>query len=293
MRPVRTSDDRPAVAEPGRFGADVAIRTRSAVVLGLAALGLTAVGGWAFALFVAGLAGLVLSEWLFVTGCRRSMLLPGDLSVVAGLVALLYVAFGLWAALVGVAALIVLVVVADPKLDRGAGSRVWAGVGVLYAVLPAIALMSLRASPSNGLWALVFLYAVVWSTDIGAFFVGRALGGARLLPAISPKKTWSGAIGGLLGAVIAGLIVSLVAGVPAVAPVVALAGLTSIVCQSGDLFESWIKRCFLVKDSGQLIPGHGGVMDRVDGLIAASLFMAVVGWSRAGLDAAANGVLIW
>ena len=293
MPPSPASDDRSSAAEPGRFGADVAIRTRSAVILGVAALGLTAIGGWAFAFFAAALAGQVLREWLSITGCRRSMVVPGDMAVAAGAVVLLFAAFDLRVAGVSAITLIALVVVADPKIDRGASSRLWAGFGVLYAILPAIALESLRGSATFGLWALVFLYAVVWTTDIAAFFTGRAIGGPRLLPIISPKKTWSGAVGGLTGGIIAGAIVSFAAKVPAVLPVIALAGLCSIVAQTGDLFESWIKRRFLVKDSGQLIPGHGGVMDRVDGLIVAGLFLAIVGWFRVGLNDPANGFLSW
>jgi phosphatidate cytidylyltransferase len=293
MNPAPASDDRPSDSGSGRFGADVALRTRSALILGLAALALTAIGGWAFAIFAAALAGQVFREWLTVTGCRRSVFLPGDLAVVAGLVVLLFAAFGLrWSALAG-AVLIVVVVAVDPKLDRGTATRLWAGFGVVYAVLPAIALQSLRGSASYGLWALVFLYAVVWSTDIAAFFAGRSLGGPRLMPAISPKKTWSGAIGGLCGGLVASVIVGLIAHLPSLMPVIVLAGVCSIVSQVGDLFESWIKRCFFVKDSGRLIPGHGGVMDRVDGLIAAALFLAIVGWSRAGFEDAASGLLAW
>jgi phosphatidate cytidylyltransferase len=262
-------------------------------VLGLTVLALTAVGGWAFDVFAAVLAGLVFREWMFVTCGRRSIVVPGDLAVAAGIVVVLFVVFGLtWAAL-GAIVLIAVVVIAEPAIDRSAASRLWAGFGVVYAVLPAIALDSLRGSATFGLWALIFLYAVVWSTDIAAFFAGRALGGPRLLPMISPKKTWSGAIGGLCGGVAASVVVGLLAHLPSLLPVILLAAVCSVVSQAGDLFESWIKRCFLVKDSGGLIPGHGGVMDRVDGLIAAALFLAIVGWSRSGLDNAAGGFLNW
>jgi phosphatidate cytidylyltransferase len=293
MGTADASDDRPSGCAPSRFGSDVAVRTRSAVVLGLGVLALTAIGGWAFSLFAAVLAALVFREWLFVTNCRRSMMVPGDLAVAAGLVVLLFSVFGLDLAISGCLILIALVIAADPTVDRGTGLRLWAGFGVLYAILPAIALQSLRHSPTLGLWAIVFLFAVVWSTDIAAFFVGRALRGPRLLPLISPKKTWSGALGGLGGAVAAGATVGLLADVSSLGPVILLAALTSVVAQAGDLFESWIKRRFLVKDSGQLIPGHGGVMDRVDGLIAAALFLAIVGWARAGLVDPASGCLMW
>jgi phosphatidate cytidylyltransferase len=293
MSPTAASHEPQPTNGHGRFGADVAIRTRSAIVLGLTVLALTIFGGWPFALFTAVLTALVFREWLFVTGCRRSIAVPGDLAVAAGAVVLLFTGSGIGWAFGGGAILMAIVVSVDAKLNRGAGPRIWAGIGVIYAVLPAIALQSLRESQTFGVWALVFLLAVVWSTDIAAFFAGRAIGGPRLIPRISPKKTWSGAAGGLCGALIAGGIVGFLANVPAVLPLLLLAGLTSVVCQAGDLFESWIKRCFLVKDSGQLIPGHGGVMDRVDGLIAAALFLAIVGWTRAGLNGAAAGLMIW
>lgn len=284
-----TTSDGQGGAGRNRFGPDVIVRTQSAIVLGLSVLGLTALGGWAFAVFTAAMAGLVLREWLEVTGSPRKCVFIGDFAVVAALVVLLFKGVGTMAACAGALLLLAGLAVAAQDLK----ARGWTAFGLVYAVLPAIALQSLRDSGHFGLWAIVFLFAVVWTTDVAAFFAGRALGGPKLLIAISPKKTWSGAIGGLCGALLAGSIVAYLAGVPSVVPVLVLAGLASVVAQMGDLFESGIKRYFMVKDSGQLIPGHGGVMDRVDGLIAAGLLLALIGWARAGVADPGAGILLW
>ncbi len=293
METQQAQDVPPKANREGRFGSDVAVRTRSALVLGLSVLALTGLGGWPFVAFTAVLAGLVLGEWLSVTGCRKFLIFPGDFIIATAAVVVLFAGLGAEVAALAVGVLMVCVVLVGPDADRGVTSRIWAGFGVIYAILPAIALQSLRGSAHDGLWALVFLFAVVWSTDIAAFFAGRAFGGPRLMAVISPKKTWSGAVGGLIGALAAGTCVALLAHVPNVLPVIAIAAASSVMTQVGDLFESWIKRCFLVKDSGHLIPGHGGVMDRVDGLVAAAVFLALTGWSRAGLDDPASGFLNW
>jgi phosphatidate cytidylyltransferase len=135
---------------------------------------------------------------------------------------------------------------------------------------------------------MLFIFAVVWATDIFAYFIGRAIGGPKLAPPISPGKTWSGAIGGTLASVLAGLAVVYLAGEPVGFGLVAVILLLSIASQIGDLFESWIKRRFGVKDSSRLIPGHGGVMDRVDGLVSACFVAFLVGLA---LSAANGGVI--
>ena len=144
----------------------------------------------------------------------------------------------------------------------------------------------LRDSDKPGFLAVLFLFAVVWATDILAYFVGRALGGPKLAPAISPGKTWSGAIGGAVGGVGAGILLAALAG----------AGLsfaiftTAVISQAGDLFESWVKRRKGLKDSGTIIPGHGGVMDRVDGLVAAAFALYLIGWAFGSADHPAHAL---
>src|SRR4029077_829702 len=167
------------------------------------------------------------------------------------------------------------------------------GAGVIYAGVLLFAPLILRRDPSFGLTAMLFVFAIVWATDIAAYFAGRAIGGPKLWPAVSPKKTWSGAIGGTLGGIAAGLLVAKLAGL-VVAPILVIVALgLSIVAQGGDLFESAIKRHFGAKDSSQLIPGHGGLMDRLDGFLTAAAAAVMVGLIRGGLEGPARGLLVW
>ena len=142
----------------------------------------------------------------------------------------------------------------------------WIIAGIGYAGIMLLAPLLLRVDNAYGFLALVLLFAIVWTTDVLGYFAGRAFGGPKLLPAVSPKKTWSGAIAGTLGAIMA---------------------------QLGDLFESWVKRQFGAKDASHLIPGHGGVMDRLDGFWAAALLGCLIGLARGGFDGAARGLLVW
>jgi phosphatidate cytidylyltransferase len=168
----------------------------------------------------------------------------------------------------------------------------WLVAGGLYAAVTLIAPLMLRAEPDHGLTAVLFLFAVVWATDAMGYVVGRALGGPKLWPAVSPNKTWSGAAGGTIAALAAGVAVAAGAGL-AFVPIAILAVILSMVAQAGDLFESAVKRRFGAKDSSQLIPGHGGVMDRLDSFIAAALVAAAIGLVRGGPYAVARGLLIW
>jgi phosphatidate cytidylyltransferase len=169
----------------------------------------------------------------------------------------------------------------------------WAGAGVLYAGAVVAAPVLLRGADALGLAAIVLLFVVVWATDIAAYFGGRALGGPKLWPAVSPKKTWSGALVGAAAAVAGGVLVARAAGLANLAAIGVLAFVLSVAAQAGDFFESAVKRRFGAKDSGTLIPGHGGLMDRLDGFVAAALLAAAVGVARGGLAAPSRGLLIW
>jgi phosphatidate cytidylyltransferase len=169
---------------------------------------------------------------------------------------------------------------------------VWVACGFFYAAALCVAPVWLRADIEFGLLAIVLLFAIVWSTDIFGYFFGRALGGPKLMPKVSPKKTWSGAIAGTIGAMIVAIIVAKLFGSFSAVAIAAVALVLSVCAQAGDLFESFVKRKFGVKDSSQLIPGHGGVMDRLDGFWAAALAACIIGASRGGFDAA-RGLLIW
>ncbi len=169
----------------------------------------------------------------------------------------------------------------------------WIAAGVVYAGIFFVSMLWLRSDPRLGLVALLWLFALIWTADVAAYFTGRALGGPKLWPAVSPNKTWSGAIGGTIAGLIAGTIVIMAAGL-ALRPVLVLVMLVIVIAaQLGDLMESAIKRRFGVKDSSHLIPGHGGLMDRCDSLIAAAAVALFIGWARAGMTAPAEGLLLW
>jgi phosphatidate cytidylyltransferase len=149
-------------------------------------------------------------------------------------------------------------------------------LGVIYVCLPVMALLFLRGQ-SPQLWGLLLAFwslGLVWATDIGAYFAGRSLGGPKLAPHVSPSKTWSGLGGGVFAALLLGYALHLLVGLPA--QLAASSGLLAVAAQLGDLLESWMKRRAGVKDSGTLLPGHGGVMDRLDGVVTAAPIAALL-----------------
>lgn len=263
-------------------------RVASAVVLVALALALTWAGGFWYRILCAGIAGAVLYEWM-------TMALPREAAAHRIVLAVL-LAVVLAMMLAGVPAVTLLLALAAAVIVGAAHAAYdqrgfWPVAGLAYAGLSAISLAALRGGDAAGLAATLFLFAVVWATDILAYFVGRAIGGPKLAPSISPGKTWSGAIGGTIAGIIAGGAVALYAGI--VWGVLATAVLTfvlSVVSQVGDLFESSLKRRFGTKDSSGLIPGHGGVMDRVDGLVAAAFMLFIIGAAASGLDAPAHAL---
>ncbi len=155
-------------------------------------------------------------------------------------------------------------------------SPLWLSAGVLYIGLPVLALMWLRTEPASGRETLFWLLGLVWVTDTGAFLFGRAIGGPKLAPGISPNKTWAGLIGGLVSACLWGLAAGYATELLAPVLLFVLSGALALVSQAGDLAESRIKRHFGVKDSGGLIPGHGGMFDRLDGLLAVAPVVAIM-----------------
>jgi phosphatidate cytidylyltransferase len=169
----------------------------------------------------------------------------------------------------------------------------WRILGVPYVSLPPLAFVTLRGDPAFGLTAILLIFAVVWAADSCAYFAGRAIGGPRLAPAVSPNKTWAGLAGAVVAGTLAGLAVAALAGLPRLAVIGLLSGALAVIEQGGDLFESAAKRACDTKDAGSLIPGHGGVLDRADGLIAAASAAALLGAWRGGFDQAAAGLLIW
>jgi phosphatidate cytidylyltransferase len=164
--------------------------------------------------------------------------------------------------------------------------------GFFYAALAGIASVLVRLDQAQGFVALILILLVVWATDIGGYFAGRGIGGPKLWPRVSPKKTWAGAIGGfVLSLVVAAVFAAL--GLGKTGPVLLLGAVLSIASQLGDLLESAVKRRFGVKDSSQLIPGHGGLMDRLDGFVAAVAMAAIFGLLRGGMDGVGRGLMVW
>jgi phosphatidate cytidylyltransferase len=182
-------------------------------------------------------------------------------------------------------------------LLAGANRALWAGPGLLYAGALVVALCTLRGAMFAGFLVTLWLFAVVWGTDIMAYFSGRLIGGPKLWPRVSPSKTWSGLIGGVLCGALLGVLTVYYMTKPGeydLLPIFILGIACGVVAQGGDLFESSMKRHFGVKDSSHLIPGHGGVMDRLDGFIVAAALAAVIMLVRGGGPlASARSLLVW
>jgi phosphatidate cytidylyltransferase len=267
---------------------DLRKRVASAALLLPAALLCIWLGAEAWTALVAAAVAVLAWEWVRLCGfsTRRlpGMAVPltvlgaGTLAVADAYAAALLVllaGFGLaW-------------MLAEAPRARRAAPTFWLGFGVLYIGLAGLALIHLRGDAGAGRANVLFLFVVVWASDIGAYLAGRLLGGPKLAPAISPNKTWAGAGGGLLSAVAAGAAAAYVIAPGSSGRVVLVAAFLGLLTQAGDLFESWIKRRFHVKDSSSLIPGHGGLLDRLDGVLAAapaaSLLSLLLG----------PGVLLW
>ena len=255
------------------------LRTRviSAAVLAPVALAAMYLGGLPFAVLVVAVAAIAFLEWTGMTGAVEPawMRFGSLLCLLAGL---LFLAFADpesgpdWA--VGLLAL-----PAFLSLIAGFWRRpfLWNGLGLVYVATPCAGFIVLRQPEPQGWTAILFIVLVVWATDTGAYFGGRSIGGAKLWPRVSPKKTWSGALVGLAAAMVVGAIAGWLGGVWLVTGLLIAAAL-SVAAQAGDLLESAVKRRFQVKDSGHVIPGHGGVLDRIDGLFAA----AALAWLIAG-----------
>jgi phosphatidate cytidylyltransferase len=152
----------------------------------------------------------------------------------------------------------------------------WLIIGLFYISLPCLALLSLRANPTFGKEILFWLLSIVWAADTGAYIFGRLIGGWKLAPVISPNKTWAGFIGGIILASIFGSLIALLLMLEASITMLALSAFIGALSQIGDLVESWFKRYFEVKDTGNIIPGHGGLLDRVDGLLMAAFVVFII-----------------
>jgi phosphatidate cytidylyltransferase len=272
----------------GLRGSELVLRICSASVLVPLAVGTAYVGGWPFALFW-GLAAMgVLWEWtsLVARADQRSVLATGAASLA---LAVALTVTGYLLAAVIVLAMGALGAAALALAER----RMWVAGGIPYAGALAVAPIVLRSDNENGFLAVIFLFAIVWTTDIAAYFVGRTVGGPKLMPQVSPKKTWAGALAGVVAAVVVALALVKVAAQTDLFSIAMLAVALSVFAQGGDLFESFLKRRFGAKDSSHLIPGHGGLMDRLDGFVTASVVAALIGLARGGFEVPGRGLLLW
>ncbi len=240
------------------------------------------IGGWVFAILIVAAASLLAREWSLMSAPRAPVRLAVAISVSMAVVVLAaHLGY-----MVAAWALLAVATAACALLARASGERAEAAAfGVIYIGVPCIALAWLRDAPQGRSWTIL-LFAVTWAADIAAFGVGNLVGGAKLWPRFSPNKTWSGFVGGLVAAMAASVAVSIIGRMVLSAPAAALMGLVGgLATMAGDLWESILKRRFGVKDSGDLIPGHGGLLDRVDGLmfailaVVAARLIHLAGWA--------------
>jgi phosphatidate cytidylyltransferase len=266
----------PSGLEPSAnvFGADFKIRLIAGSALAVAAVIATMLGGVWFAVFWGVAFAAVAYEWQKILPHPRKFLrIPLAIATAVGAVILCSYVGALSALMLAVAAAFAVAWLGTQEDNK---PSFFCGIGVLYATLPVIVLVWIEWAGDYALATIVFVFAIVWSADIGAYLSGRLIGGPRLWPRISPKKTWSGFLGGTLAGTIIPLLAIAFFGIFPSGWLVFIAMLLSIVSAAGDLFESAFKRRFDVKDSSRLIPGHGGVMDRLDGFVAVLMFLGFI-----------------
>jgi phosphatidate cytidylyltransferase len=273
-----------AVAKQG--SRNLVIRVIVALVLAPVAIAIAYDGGWLWTALVTLAAIGLYVEWLMIVGNGRDRLAVGS-GVIALVVAGFFLAAGRidWA-ITSLVLGFAFVNLPSPK------RRGWAAAGYVYAAAAQTASVLVRLDRVWGFDALMMILLVVWVTDIGGYFAGRGVGGPKLWPRVSPQKTWAGAIGGFMASLaVAGAFAAL--GLGKTGALLLLGAVLSIASQLGDLFESAVKRRFGVKDSSHLIPGHGGLMDRLDGYVAAVVLAAIFGLLRGGVDGVGRGLMVW
>jgi phosphatidate cytidylyltransferase len=266
---------------------EIVLRVLSAATLAALALAATLYSQWTFLALVVVGGGVVAWECARLTRGpdfdATALLVTFSVAILAISVAMDRAGYGLF--LVAAAATTIWF-----SRDR-TFSRPWAIAGLLYAALPAAALMWLRNDEAFGAAAVIYLFAVAWTTDTASYAAGRLIGGPKLAPHISPHKTWSGFIAGILAPSLVGYIAARVLEGGSALRLALVSVALGIACQFGDLLESWVKRRFGAKDSSHLIPGHGGLLDRIDGLMMAAVLAGLI----ALRDPAAPGrsLLFW
>lgn len=273
-------------AENESASRNLMMRVAVAAVLIPLAIAIAYFGGWLWAALVTAAAIGLFVEWLSVVDLASAVALAirGGVALALG-----GICFGFGRI---DAALIVLGLGLISVLWTAPERRGWAAAGFCYAAAAEIASVLLRLDPAKGFTALIFVLFIVWVTDSGGYFAGRGIGGPKLWPSVSPKKTWAGAVGGF-AASLAVAIGFAAFDLGRTVPLLISAAILSVASQLGDLFESAVKRRFGVKDSSHIIPGHGGLMDRLDGFVAAVVLAAIFGFLRGGADGVGRGLMVW
>jgi len=271
-------------AAPEQASHNLFMRVAAALVLAPLAIGAAYAGGWFWTALVTLAAIGLYIEWLMVVSAPREIGVVATGAIALAITGCCLALRELDASL----AVLVLGVVATGLLSQ----RLWTAAGFLYAATALTASLLVRFDEAEGLAALVLVLLVVWATDIGGYFAGRRLGGPKLWPRISPNKTWAGALGGMGASLfVAGGFAALDLG--KTLPMLLLGACLSVASQLGDLFESAVKRRFGVKDSSHIIPGHGGLMDRLDGYVVAIVLAAIFGLLRGGVDGVGRALMVW
>ena len=269
---------------------DLSVRAASALVLIPIVLAITWAGSVWYACLVASMAVFMAVEWTKLVHDSRPVQLALHV-LAAGLAAFLPLVMGTAAVLWCIAALWAASLAYQLAIVGRLGP--WPVLGIPYVALAALSVILLRNSASHGLLSVYWLLFIVWGADTFAYFFGRTIGGPKLLPSISPRKTWAGLGGAILGGILCSVAFAWASGLESITWLAAMGALLAVVEQAGDFFESALKRKAGVKDSSTLIPGHGGMLDRVDGLVAAAMAAALIGGFRSGFSAPATGILLW
>ncbi|HSD92948.1 MAG TPA: phosphatidate cytidylyltransferase [Methyloceanibacter sp.] len=277
------SEPEKAAVRPG----EIVLRIASALVLAAVALGATLYSPWTFLVLVMVGGGLAVWEWGRLT---RGNGFDGTALISAVAVGAAAVLISLrqpnLAALI-LTAVSVAIFVTQPTRSESA----WSLAGLLYVALPAAALVWLRGDPALGAIAVVYLFVVAWTTDTASYAAGRLIGGPKLAPRISPRKTWSGFIIGALTPALVGIAFAFALKSTSALWLALVSVALALACQAGDLTESWVKRRFGAKDMSRMIPGHGGLLDRIDGVLFAAVVAALI--AVRDLANPGRGLLIW
>ena len=279
-----TEDQAAPAADQG--SRNLILRVIAALVLAPVAVAIAWLGGWLWITLVTLAAIGLYVEWLMIVGMARETRVVTSGAVALAISGLCLALGRIDASLLALALGLVAVALLSPE------RRSWIATGFFYAAAAQIASVLVRLDQTNGFVALILILLVVWVTDIGGYFAGRGIGGPKLWPRVSPKKTWAGAVGGFVASLViaAGFVAF---GLGKTGPLLLLGAVLSIASQLGDLFESAVKRRFGVKDSSHIIPGHGGLMDRLDGFVAAVVLAAIFGFLRGGADGVGRGLMVW